>query len=289
MVELKKPRFIKRKLSLHEIGKMNEFLAERKLNTVCNEAQCPNRGECFAKGHATFMILGDTCTRSCTFCAIKTGRPTFDDPHEPQRIAEAIENMGLKHAVITSVARDELPDQGANAFANTILAIKKRTPHVTIEVLIPDFRGSSECLKIVCDAGPHVLNHNMETVKRLYKEVRPQAIYERSLALLSRVKEHYPNILTKSGFMVGLGEQHEEVEQLISDLRDQKLDILTIGQYLQPSKKHHEVIRYVEPGEYEQYKKFAATLKIPHTFASPFVRSSYMADEVMEQLKRIMA
>jgi lipoyl synthase len=283
---LQKPSFIKRKVPLDDLRKMNAFLKEKQVNTVCNEAQCPNRGECFAKGHVTFIILGDTCTRSCSFCAIKTGRPNPIDPKEPTKVAESVERLGLKHAVITSVARDELKDQGSRHFAQTVREVKRKNPKTTIEVLIPDFKGSLECLQRVCDEDPEVLNHNMETIARLYKEVRPQAKYKQSLELLQRVKHLYPAMLTKSGFMVGLGETKEEIFQLIRDLKDVQLDILTIGQYLQPSKDHHDVLRYVDPSEYEEYKEYAKSIGIPFTFASPFVRSSYMADEVMEKIVR---
>lgn len=278
------PAFAKRKIRLTDLSEMNRLLSGMRLNTVCNEAQCPNRGECFASGHATFLIMGDVCTRTCTFCAIKTGKPQPLDPDEPQRIAMAASKLRLRHVVITSVNRDGLPDQGASHFAATIIAVRKALPQATIEVLIPDFKGSVSCLQTVCDARPDVLNHNMETVQRLYAHVRPQARYERSLELLRRVKEQFPGMLTKSGFMLGLGETDDEVRMLITDLAQKHLDILTIGQYLQPTKENADVVRYYTPDEYAPMREFASAQGIPHTFAGPHVRSSYMAHSVLEEL-----
>ncbi len=251
------------------------------LHTVCESARCPNIGECWNSGTATFMILGDVCTRSCGFCAVKTGRPESLDTEEPERVAEAVQTMGLRHAVVTSVNRDELPDGGARIFAETICAIRRLCRHTKVEVLIPDFQGNWQALRVVIDAAPDILNHNVETVPRLYKTMRPQAKYDRSLALLKRAKAMGRGMPTKSGIMVGAGETIVEVRQTIRDIADCKTDILTIGQYLQPSAQHVPVARFYHPDEFLDLKQFALTLDFRHVESGPLVRSSYhAADQV---------
>src|SRR5690554_284720 len=254
------------------------------LHTVCEEAQCPNMFECWESGTATFMILGDICTRACGFCAVKSGRPTELDWAEPARVAEAVKAMGLKHAVITSVTRDDLLNGGAEIFHNTIKAVREVSPGTSIEVLIPDFQGNWEALKITMDARPEILNHNMETVPRLYPWVRPKAVYEQSLELLRRAKEMDPDVLTKTGIMVGLGETLEEIEQVMRDVHAAGVDIMTIGQYLRPSVKHLPVEKYYTPEEFDQLKRMGEAIGIPHVESGPLVRSSYHAREQFEKL-----
>jgi lipoic acid synthetase len=253
------------------------------LHTVCEEAHCPNISECWEHRTATFLILGDTCTRSCGFCAIKTGRPAALDREEPERVARAIEGLQLQHAVITSVNRDELPDGGAEIFAETIRLTREYVPGCGIEVLIPDFKGVWWALQLVMDARPDILNHNIESVPRLYYIVRPQAKYERSLELLQRAKEMVPDGLTKSGLMVGLGEEWDEVVQVLRDLREHDVDIVTIGQYLRPSFRHLPVMRYYTPDEFKQLKAFGMDLGFRHVESGPLVRSSYHAHEQVQQ------
>ena len=251
------------------------------LHTVCESARCPNIGECWNSGTATFMILGDVCTRSCGFCAVKTGRPGSLDTEEPERVAEAVQTMGLRHAVVTSVNRDELPDGGARIFAETICAIRRLCRHTKVEVLIPDFQGNWRALRVVIEAAPDILNHNVETVPRLYKTMRPQAKYDRSLTLLKRAKTMGRGMPTKSGIMVGAGETIVEVRQTIRDIAGCKTDILTIGQYLQPSAQHVPVARFYHPDEFLDLKQFALTLGFRHVESGPLVRSSYhAADQV---------
>ena len=251
------------------------------LHTVCESARCPNIGECWNSGTATFMILGDVCTRSCGFCAVKTGRPESLDTEEPERVAEAVQTMGLRHAVVTSVNRDELPDGGARIFAETICAIRRLCRHTKVEVLIPDFQGNWRALRVVIEAAPDILNHNVETVPRLYKTMRPQAKYDRSLTLLKRAKAMGRGMPTKSGIMVGAGETIVEVRQTIRDIAGCKTDILTIGQYLQPSAQHVPVARFYHPDEFLDLKQFALTLGFRHVESGPLVRSSYhAADQV---------
>ena len=251
------------------------------LHTVCESARCPNIGECWNSGTATFMILGDVCTRSCGFCAVKTGRPEGLDTEEPERVAEAVQTMGLRHAVVTSVNRDELPDGGARIFAETIYAIRRLCRHTKVEVLIPDFQGNWRALRRVIEAAPDIFTHNVETVPRLYKTMRPQAKYDRSLALLKRAKAMGHNMPTKSGIMVGAGETPAEVRQTTRDIADCKTDILTIGQYLQPSAQHVPVARFYHPDEFLELKQFALTLGFRHVESGPLVRSSYhAADQV---------
>ncbi len=251
------------------------------LHTVCESARCPNIGECWNSGTATFMILGDVCTRSCGFCAVKTGRPEGLDTEEPERVARAVQTMGLRHAVVTSVNRDELPDGGARIFAETIYAIRRLCQHTKVEVLIPDFQGNWRALRAVIEAAPDILNHNVETVPRLYKTMRPQAKYDRSLTLLKQAKAMGRGMPTKSGIMVGAGETPVEVRQTIRDIADCKTDILTIGQYLQPSAQHVPVARFYHPDEFLALKQFALVLGFRHVESGPLVRSSYhAADQV---------
>jgi len=255
-------------------------LVERlRLHTVCESARCPNIGECWERRTATFMILGDICTRACGFCAIKTGRPEGLDLDEPVRVAEAVAALDLRHAVITSVNRDELRDGGAAIFAETIRQVRARCPATTIEVLVPDFRGVWWALEQVMDARPDILNHNMESIARLYHVVRPQAKYPRSLELLRRAKALAPEVMTKSGMMMGVGEETEEIVAAMRDLREAECDILTLGQYLRPSLDHIPVRRYVAPEEFEQLKQVGLGMGFRHVEAGPLVRSSYHADE----------
>ena len=255
------------------------LMREQELNTVCEEARCPNIGDCWSRGTATFMILGDTCTRSCGFCAVKTGRPGTLDREEPRRVALAIQRLGLRHAVITSVNRDELADGGAGIFAETIEWSRRLSPDTTFEVLIPDFKGDWAALRTVLGARPEILNHNTETVPRLYSVVRPQARYERSLDLLRTARELDPGTLTKSGLMVGLGETSAELLTVFRDLRDSAVDILTVGQYLQPTPAHLPVARYWTPEEFEEVKTAAIAMGFKHVECAPLVRSSYHAEE----------
>jgi lipoic acid synthetase len=249
------------------------------LNTVCEDAHCPNIGECWNAGTATFMILGDVCTRSCGFCAVTTGRPGAIDPLEPYRVTQAVRSLGLDYVVITSVNRDELESGGAEVFAACIKTIRRADQDIRVEVLIPDFKGNWEALRTVVDARPYVLNHNVETVPRLYAQVRPQAIYKRSLELLRRAKDAAPEMLTKSGFMVGLGETTDELFQVLRDLRAYGCDIVTIGQYLRPSSRHLPIDRYYDPAEYEQFRALGRELGFLHVEAGPLVRSSYHAEK----------
>lgn len=248
-----------------------------KLNTVCEDARCPNMAECWNRGTATFMILGDICTRSCGFCAVKTGRPTELDYDEPRRVAEAVKQMRLRHAVVTSVNRDELEDGGAGIFAETICKIRDYVPGCTIEVLIPDFKGEIHAIQKVIDAHPDILDHNTETVPRLYHEVRPQAKYSRSLHVLEVCRG--AGLVTKTGLMLGIGEREEEIEQTLRDLRSIHVDILTLGQYLQPTKMHLPVDRYVTPEEFASWKDFGLSIGFRHVESGPLVRSSYHAEE----------
>ena len=253
------------------------------LHTVCQEANCPNIGECYNRGTATFMILGDTCTRSCGFCNVKMGKVDEVDWTEPERLAESVERMGLRHVVVTSVNRDNLPDGGAGVFAECIRKIRARTPGVTIEVLTPDFLGDLPSLKIVMDEKPEVFNHNVETVPRLYRPVRPQARYERSLKVLAEAKKMYPAGLTKSGLMVGLGEEFEEVVEVLKDLRANEVDMVTIGQYLQPNKYMLPVVRYVTPEEFDRLGEAARDLGFIGVASGPLVRSSYFAENQLPE------
>ncbi len=282
-----KPAWLKVKApTSREFREVEKLMRDKKLNTVCEEASCPNIGECWKHGSATFMILGRVCTRTCAFCDVETGRPDLLDPNEPESTAEAVESMGLKHAVITSVDRDDLADGGAAHYAATIRAIKERTPKVTIEVLTPDFqRKPDTCLETVIEARPDIFNHNLETVPRLYRSVRPGARYFTSLRLLQRAKELDPNVVTKSGIMVGLGEERDEVLQVLDDMREADIDILTIGQYLRPSVNHHPVMKYWAPEEFEDLKYIAEKKGFGMVASGPLVRSSFHAEDVFKALK----
>lgn len=266
-------------LNPNSLTKMRTLTHHLKLHTVCESARCPNRAECFSRGTATFMLLGDTCTRNCTFCAVKHGKPETPDPREPGHIVEAVAKLGLSYVVITSVTRDDLPDGGASQFARAISALHKYDPSIMVEVLIPDFKGSLTALQVVIDARPTIINHNVETVPRLYPEVRPQAKYQRSLELLQQTKRLDGGLLTKSGLMLGLGESRQEVIKVMTDLRDVGCDLLTIGQYLPPSLKHHEVVRYVPPEEFDEYRAIGEQLGFRYVASGPLVRSSFHAAE----------
>ncbi len=262
------------------------LMREHNLHTVCEEAACPNIGECWARKHATVMILGDTCTRACAFCNVKTGRPGgYVDPMEPDNLAITVSTMGLKHVVITSVDRDDLADGGAGQFVRCIERIREASPETTIEVLTPDFRGKEGALEAVIAAGPDVFNHNLETIARLYREIRPGARYDHSLAVLKRAKELNPAGFTKSGIMVGLGETKEEVFALMDDLRASDVDFMTIGQYLQPTPKHAGIDRFVTPDEFGEYKQVGLEKGFLLVASSPLTRSSYHADKDFEQLR----
>jgi lipoic acid synthetase len=261
-----------------------DIVRTHRLHTVCESAQCPNLGECWSRKTATIMILGDICTRSCGFCAVKTGRPTELDWEEPERVAEAIRLMDLRHAVITSVARDELADGGAAVWAATIRAVRRVNPRTKIEVLIPDFKGRWQDLETVLEAGPDILNHNVETVPRLHRHVRPQAKYERSLEMLRRAKQ--AGFVTKSGLMRGIGEEEEEIEATLRDLSADELDILTLGQYLRPSAQHLPVKRWVTPEEFAAWKEFGLGLGFGVVESGALVRSSYHADEQSAKYSR---
>jgi lipoic acid synthetase len=276
------PDWIKAKVPSGETYQdLNRLLSGLSLNTVCEEARCPNMGECWDERTATIMILGDTCTRACGFCAIKTGRPTWFDDDEPRRVAEAVAALGLEHVVITSVARDDLPDGGAGVFAETIRRLKASSPGMGVEVLIPDFNGTEESLRTVMEARPDILNHNVETVERLQKPVRKRATYPRSLGVLERAKAHAREIgyavHTKSSLMVGLGEERAELSQTFRDLRAVDCDILTIGQYLRPTQDHLPLVRYYHPDEFAEMKVEALALGFRHVESGPLVRSSYHA------------
>jgi len=285
MICIKKPEWLKIRIKAgSNTGNISNILKKYGLNTVCEQADCPNICECFNRGTATFMILGKNCTRNCKFCKITKGETEELDPLEPKNIAKAIQEMELKHTVITSVTRDDLPDGGADHFANTILEIKKLCPNVTVEVLIPDLKGDYESLKKVVYAKPNVLNHNVETIPDLYSSVRPMAVYERSLELLKRVKEIDGSIFTKSGFMVGLGEKEDQVIELLKDLKKVNCDIITIGQYLQPSKEHYEVVEYVHPDKFKKYEKIAKDMGFIYVASGPLVRSSYHAEDELSSL-----
>jgi lipoyl synthase len=266
----------------HELKKM---LRTRGLHTVCEEARCPNRNDCFARGAATFMILGDVCSRSCGFCSVKTGRglPMETLSEEPEQVAEAAAHLELRYVVITSVNRDELPDGGAAHFAKTIHAVRRRLPEAKIEVLTPDFKGNRRALHTVLDAAPDTFNHNVETVARLYQRVRAQADYQQSLDVLREARRYAPASLTKSGFMVGLGERCEEVRRLLEDLRGHSVDVVTIGQYLQPTRAHLPVEEYIHPDVFEEYKAYGERLGFRAVFSGPLVRSSFMAEMVNEE------
>jgi lipoic acid synthetase len=286
----RKPWWIRVKAPVSpEYHATRRLIREHNLHTVCEEAACPNIGECWKEKHATVMILGAVCTRACAFCNVATGRPDLVDPHEPERVGEAVGKLGLAHIVVTSVDRDDLDDGGAGHFARTIGAIRAAAPDTTIEVLVPDFLRKDGAIETVVAARPDVLNHNLETVPRLYAEVRPGARYFGSLRLLDEVKRIDPSMFTKSGIMVGLGEDKAEVLQVMDDLRSAQVDFLTIGQYLQPTPKHHAVDRFVTPDEFEAYRRQAQGKGFLMVSASPLTRSSYHAGDDFARLKAARA
>lgn len=282
-----KPKWLRRSLpSGPQYEQLRRLLKDHTLTTVCQEAKCPNQFECYGQGTATFMILGERCTRDCRFCAVQHPPSGPPDPQEPERVAEAVALLGLRYAVVTSVTRDDLGDGGAALFAATITAIKKRSPATLVEVLIPDFQGDVSALSTVLEAAPDVLNHNIETVARLYPRVRPQADYYRSLQLLAHIKKTWPHLPSKSGIMLGLGERVEELGQTWQDLRSAGCDILTMGQYLQPSHDHLPVERFVPPEEFVALAREAQALGFAGVAAGPFVRSSYQAESLYRQARR---
>ena len=282
----KKPEWIRSKIvDTQTFFKTKAIVNKNNLNTVCQEANCPNITECWSKKHATFMIMGDTCTRGCAFCDVKTGKPGQLDSLEPLKVSKAVQELSLKHVVITSVDRDDLDDGGAEHFKNVVLQTKKNNPDTTIEVLTPDFLRKGDSYKKVIESNPDVFNHNIETVPSLYLKVRPGSRYFASIKLLDSVKKNRPNIFTKSGIMVGLGEDKNEVIQVMDDLRTANVDFLTIGQYLQPSPKHHPLQRYYHPDEFKELKDIALTKGFLLVASSPLTRSSYHADEDFKKLK----
>ena len=268
-----------------EYNATRRLMRTHRLNTVCEEAACPNIGECWARGHATVMILGSVCTRACAFCNVATGRPDALDPHEPEELAQAVSALGLDHVVITSVDRDDLDDGGAFHFVRCIERLRETAPETTIEVLTPDFRNKAGAIEAVTDARPDVYNHNLETVPRLYTEVRPGARYYHSLRLLDTVKRRDPAMFTKSGVMVGLGEERREILQVMDDLHSADVDFLTIGQYLRPTERHHEVMRYVTPDEFADYERLAYAKGFLMVSSSPLTRSSYHAGDDFRALR----
>ena len=288
--DLPRPPWIRIRLSAdREVERTRDLMRKLSLNTVCEEAACPNLAECWADRHATVMILGSVCTRACAFCNVDTGMPDAVDPEEPAHLAHAVAELGLAHVVITSVDRDDLPDGGASQFHQSITKIRERAPATSIEVLTPDFRRKPDALGIVLDAGPDVYNHNLETVPRLYKRVRPGADYRHSLAQLERAKSLRPEVFTKSGIMVGLGEQRDEIRQVLDDLRASDVDFLTVGQYLRPTRKHARVERYMPPEEFEEIAEEARTRGFLLVSASPLTRSSYHAEQDFRALQAARA
>ncbi|MBK9791875.1 MAG: lipoyl synthase [Sphingobacteriales bacterium] len=273
----RKPSWLKVRIPIGEnYKKVRNLVDTYKLHTICESGNCPNMGECWGEGTATFMILGNVCTRSCSFCAVATGRPKFVDYEEPKRVAEAIKLMQVKHAVITSVNRDELPDKGAQIWHDTVKYVKEFSPATTIETLIPDTKSDWNALEVMISAGQEVVSHNMETVKRLYRKVRPQAKYERSLEQIQRTKDYGKR--TKSGVMLGLGETDEEVYEILTDLKNHGCDVVTLGQYLQPTKMHIEVAEFIHPDKFAHFKEIGLSLGIPYVESGPMVRSSYHAE-----------
>jgi len=283
-IRRRKPPWLTKKLPAGpDMMRTVRLLRAQQLHTVCQEALCPNQGECFSAGTATFLILGDRCTRRCRFCAVAKGDPFPPDPEEPERVAKTVQAMGLSFAVITSVTRDDLPDGGAGYFAQTVRAIRDACPGTGVEILVPDFNGDSRAVGVAADALPDVLNHNLETVPRLYTQVRPGADYRRSLELLAAVKRLAPHVHTKSGLMLGLGENDDEIFEVMKDLRDVKCEGLTLGQYLAPSENHLPVHRYVPPDEFEHLRRKALAIGFTAVASGPFVRSSYRAGEMFGQ------
>ena len=279
---IKKPDWLKVRFNQVAVDEVAALMRDLKLTTVCREANCPNLGECYRKHTATFMILGEICTRNCRFCNVTTGKPLPPDPEEPENVALAAQALKLRHVVLTCSTRDDLPDGGAAHFARTVRAIREKCPAATVETLISDMKMNTAALDTVIAAHPEVLNHNVETVKELQSVIRPQARYERSLDVLRYCKQKDPTILTKTGFMVGLGETDEQIDRLMDDILETGCDILTIGQYLQPSPKHHPMARYVTPEEFARYKETALRKGFRHVASAPLARSSYKAWEVLE-------
>ena len=282
---LRKPEWLRTKIGHYKnLNTVEETLKDLHLNTVCDAANCPNRSECFSNKTATFMILGSRCSRNCRFCDVVFGGMTTVDPEEPKHVAQAVKKLGLKHVVITSVTRDDLEDGGAFQFVDVINTIRENSPKVSIEVLIPDLQGNQAALKTIVDAKPEIINHNIETISRLYDAIRPSAIYERSLELLANVKEMDENIYTKSGLMVGLGEESSEVIQVMKDLKAAGCDFLTIGQYLQPSKDHYPVKEYIHPDIFKKYERLGLEIGFKAVASGPLIRSSYDALEMFEKI-----
>ncbi|SVB96019.1 uncharacterized protein METZ01_LOCUS248873 [marine metagenome] len=283
---LRKPEWIRARIpSSDNFKETKKILNSLNIVTVCEEASCPNIGECWSKKHATFMVMGDTCTRSCAFCNVKTGIPEELDPFEPYRVSKAVKEMELNHVVITSVDRDDLPDGGADHFAKTILAIRRCSSNTTIEILTPDFLRKKGALGIVLKAKPDVFNHNLETVPRLYLDIRPGARYFNSLRLLNDAKKSLPKLFTKSGIMLGLGEERNEIMQVMDDLRSADVDFLTLGQYLQPTRKHAPIKKFITPDEFNKYKKIAESKGFLMVSSSPLTRSSHHAEEDFKRLR----
>ncbi len=277
-VRIKKPKWLRVKLPTGEnYKKVRSLVEEHNLHTICESGNCPNMGECWGEGTATFMILGNICTRSCGFCAVKTGRPDDVDIYEPGKVANSVKTMGVKHAVITSVDRDDLKDGGSEIWAQTVRAIRQQSPETTLETLIPDFAGNWDNLQVVIDVAPEIVSHNLETVRRLTKEVRIQAKYDRSLEVLFRLKKG--GMKTKSGVMLGLGETHEEIIETMEDLRSVDVDILTLGQYLQPTPKHLPIDEFVTPERFAEYKELGLEMGFRYVESGPLVRSSYRAEK----------
>jgi lipoic acid synthetase len=282
-IRIKKPNWLRVKLPIGEnYKKVRALVDEHKLHTICESGSCPNMGECWGEGTATFMILGNICTRSCGFCAVQTGKPLAADLLEPNRVANSVKTMGVKHAVITSVDRDDLKDGGSEIWAETVNAIRKESPGTTLETLIPDFMGKWENLQNIIDVAPEIVSHNLETVRRLTKQVRIQAKYDRSLEVLFRLKKG--GMRTKSGVMLGLGESHEEVIETMEDLRSVQVDILTLGQYLQPTPKHLPVVEFITPERFEEYKELGLKMGFRYVESGPLVRSSYHAEKHIFEL-----
>lgn len=278
----RKPEWLRVRYNQEAVAEVAQLLGELKLNTVCKEANCPNLGECYRKHTATFMILGSQCTRNCRFCNVTPGHPLPPDPEEPENVAAAAKKLGLRHVVLTCPTRDDLPDGGAEQFARTVRAIRANCPGVTVETLISDMQMNTAALDVVIEAHPEVLNHNVETVRALQKAVRPQADYERSLAVLRYCKEKDPTLLTKTGFMVGLGETEEQIGELMDDVLAVGCDILTIGQYLQPTPEHYPLARYASPEDFSRYKEMALDKGFRYVASAPLARSSYKAWEALE-------
>ena len=277
-IRIKKPKWLRVKLPTGEnYKKVRSLVDEHKLHTICESGSCPNMGECWGEGTATFMILGNICTRSCGFCAVQTGKPLEADPFEPGKVAHSVKTMGVKHAVITSVDRDDLKDGGAEIWAQTVRAVRAQSPGTTMETLIPDFMGKWENLQVIIDVAPEIVSHNLETVRRLTKQVRIQAKYDRSLEVLFRLKKG--GMRTKSGVMLGLGESHEEVLETMEDLKSVQVDILTLGQYLQPTPKHLPVVEFITPERFDEYREIGLKMGFRYVESGPLVRSSYHAEK----------